>query len=108
MVTELKADQIYVLSNNPSTLFKGDTDYASSNILKIVLRAISIFIQDVRENNIAELEEYKQISGATIYRIESDEDLDPEHPTGLNFDSVLMGVWMEIGKKKALEIVPQP
>jgi predicted acylesterase/phospholipase RssA len=101
VVTDFAPDEIYVLSNNPSVLFKGEEDYTHNSVINVILRAISIFIQDVRENDIAVLDEYKQRTGAKIFRIEPSQDLDPAHPTGLNFNSMTMAIWMGMGRRKA-------
>jgi NTE family protein len=105
VVTDLAPDEIYVLSNNPSTLFPGDEDYSQTSVINVILRAISIFIQDVRENDLAVLEEYKERTNAKVFRIEPRHDLDPAHPTGLNFNRTIMTVWMGQGRSKANEVV---
>jgi NTE family protein len=106
VVTDQNPDEIYVLSNNPSTLFRGDDDYSRTSILNIISRAISIFIQDVRENDLAVLEEYVKRTNSKVFRIEPDEDLDPAHATGLNFNPTAMNVWMALGKNQANSTVP--
>lgn len=104
VVVDLEPQQVFVLSNNPSKLFTGKPNYSNKGILDVTLRAISIFIQDVRENDIATLEEFSRRSHATIFRIEPDSDLDPAHPTGLNFSIDSMMIWMAKGMKKAESI----
>ena len=105
VVTDLQPDEIYVLSNNPATLFQGEADYSKSSVITVILRAISIFIQDVRENDVAVLEEYRNRTATKLFRIEPGQDLDPAHPTGLNFDSNAMMVWMGMGRRKANSVV---
>jgi hypothetical protein len=106
VVTDHEPDEIYVLSNNPSILFPGQEDYSRTSVINVILRAISIFIQDVRENDLAVLDEYKERTGAKIFRIEPREDLDPAHPTGLNFNTTAMALWMGMGRSKANQVVP--
>lgn len=106
VVTDRNPDEIYVLSNNPSTLFQGDADYSHTSVLKVILRAISIFLQDVRENDLALLEEYVTRTNKKVFRIEPSQDLDPEHSTGLNFNPITMTVWMGMGRNKVKSIVP--
>ena len=92
--------EIYVLSNNPNELVvKTDND----DILKILMRSISIFIQEVRENDLEVLSTFKKISPSRIkvFYIRPEEDLDPEFSTGLRFDKVRMQKWMTMGKRIA-------
>jgi NTE family protein len=105
VVVDLNPDQVFVISNNPFVLFPGDEDYSSSSVINVIMRAISIFVQDVRENDIGRLNEYKARTGAQVFRIEPDEDLDPAHPTGLNFSADSMTVWMGQGRQKAQAVV---
>lgn len=104
VATDLEPDEVFVLSNNPQILFPEDQNYSKNSILNVILRAISVFIQDVRENDIAVLDEYGARTGARIFRIEPGEDLDPEHPTGLNFNVDSMMLWMGKGRRKAGEV----
>ena len=106
VVTDFAPDEIYVLSNNPPSLFKGESDYTRNSVINVIMRAISIFIQDVRENDVAVLDEYQQRTGAKVFRIEPKQDLDPAHPTGLNFNSTAMTLWMGMGRSKANAVVP--
>lgn len=106
IAVDQKPDELYVLSNNPSVLFPGEPDYAKNSVLNVIMRAIAIFIQDVRENDIAVLKKYKEDTGAKIFRIEPRTDLDPAHPTGLNFNKNMMTFWMGMGRQAAQTIVP--
>jgi predicted acylesterase/phospholipase RssA len=106
VVTDLNPDEIYVLSNNPSVLFRGDDDYSHTSVVNVILRAISIFIQDVRENDLAVLEEFAKEPNKKVFRIEPTQDLDPAHATGLNFNPITMTVWMGMGRNRVNTIVP--
>ena len=106
VATDLNPNEIYVLSNNPIELFQENVDYSRNSVLKVIFRAIAIFIQDVRENDIAVLDIYKRMTGAKIFRIEPEKDLDPAHPTGLNFNFNSMTIWMAKGRQKVRQIVP--
>lgn len=104
VVIDLKPEEIFVLSNNPEDLFKGEKDYKKQDIIKIIERTIAIFIQDVRENDIALLNSYSKESGAKVFRIEPTRDLDPKHPTGLNFNTGQMIGWLADGRAKAAAV----
>jgi NTE family protein len=106
VVTDLNPDEIYVLSNNPSILFPGDRDYSHTSVLNVISRAISIFIQDVRENDLAVLEDYAKKPNKKVFRIEPIDDLDSAHPTGLNFNSDLMTDWIGQGRRVANQTIP--
>ncbi len=95
-------DEIFVLSNNPSVIEPIGRSYQS--ILDVLMRAISIFIQDVRENDLAGLD---ALSGptTTIHYIEPTHDLDPDYPTGLRFDPLAMGTWMAQGEHQARQVL---
>lgn len=100
IATTLHPDEIYVLSNNPPVLFPHNPLYTS--VMQIILRAIAIFIQDVRENDMAVLKQYRaEHPDCRIFRIEPEHDLDPEHPTGLNFSKLQMTIWKSLGVKAA-------
>lgn len=88
---DLGAELVYALSNNPLNLAPGKDNY--TGVLDVLVRSISIFIQDVRVNDYAYLER----SGATIIKIQPSIDLDKNNPTGLYFDPGLMGTWMNNG-----------
>lgn len=108
VATDLAPEEVFVLSNNPPLLFRGDPDYSRSNLIKVTLRAISIFIQDVRENDIAVLDDYSKRTGAKVLRIEPETDLDPDHPTGLNFSVPSMMIWMAKGEQAARTVLGFP
>jgi NTE family protein len=95
--------EIYVLSNNPNELVQG-TDF--TDMLKVLTRSISVFIQEVRENDLEVLSTYKKISPShvKVFYIRPDEDLDPEFTTGLRFDKARMQKWMTMGKRIAKQI----
>jgi NTE family protein len=98
-------DIIYVISNNPATFQQQNKEY--KGILDVLIRSMSIFIQDVRENDIAVLAAYASRTGKKVIRIEPDSDLDPENPTGLRFDKALMQSWMKKGEMRAEAILKQ-
>jgi len=104
-VSSTEAHDVYVLSNNPVDLLQVQKKYDS--ILDVLFRAITMFIQEVRENDIETLINFRL--GATapvrIFYIHPDQELDPQFPTGLRFDKFRMRGWMEQGKVKAQEII---
>lgn len=107
IVAALGADEAYVLSNNPTQLFKGKSEY--DKIFDVILRAIEIFIQDVRDNDLALLYDYMQLHGKRApYVICPKSDLDPAHPTGLNFISGQMHDWKLIGELTAKRVLTPP
>lgn len=99
--------EIYVLSNNPNEIFP--VNKKLDNILDVLIRSISIFIQEVRENDLEVLSRFWNLCSPKpkIFYIcpESDNDLDPEFPTGLRFDKSLMNQWMKKGKRIADEVI---
>lgn len=97
--------EIYVLSNNPNELVASSTGFG--DILKVLMRAISIFIQEVRENDLEVLITSKKISPSKIriFYICPDEELDEDYPTGLRFSKVKMMGWMRLGKTKARQVL---
>lgn len=108
-VFELEPDpeEIVVISNNPITLFQVTKDYKSP--IDILMRGISIFIQDVRENDLKVLDDWKESSGKAYVLIMPDGDLDVEYPTGLRFERQRMADMMITGERKANEILgPAP
>ncbi len=82
----LPSNEIYLISNNPRNITDGKEQYKS--FLDVLFRAISIFVQDVRENDINVIMEYRNRTGAKLIIIEPRNDLDPEFPTGLRFDPI--------------------
>ncbi|HEV8286279.1 MAG TPA: patatin-like phospholipase family protein [Chitinophagaceae bacterium] len=95
--------EVYVLSNNPNELVQR-TDF--TDMLKVLMRSISVFIQEVRENDLEVLSTFKKISPSHIkvFYIRPDEDLDPEFSTGLRFSKLLMQKWMNMGRRIAKQI----
>jgi predicted acylesterase/phospholipase RssA len=101
--------EIYVLSNNPDEMFRVD-DSKVADFLKILLRTISIFIQEVRENDLETLATFRDRLVAAgrqvkIFYICPPSDLDPEFSTGLRFDVIDMGTWMDDGSARAKSII---
>lgn len=98
--------EIYVLSNNPNELvtFPG-VNYTS--ILEVLIRAISIFIQEIRDNDMEVLANFKKDAGGNIkiYYISPAEELDREFTTGLRFDRALMAAWLQHGIRMTKEII---
>lgn len=109
VVVDQQPDEIYLMSNNPRKFVTNNSPY--TDVINVILRAISIFIQEVREDDIAVLLKYKHDTGMPVYIVEpaEDHDLDPQNPTGLRFDRVLMNNWLGMGRTRAREIVfPDP
>ncbi|GAB4023778.1 hypothetical protein GCM10028808_75050 [Spirosoma migulaei] len=100
-----KPTEIFVLSNNPRTFAPLIKTF--DKIIDTILRAITIFIQEVRENDLAVLKEYTDEKGIKPIFIEPDHDLDPLNPTGLNFDRIVMANWQVEGFKKAEQACTQ-
>ncbi|HYG37996.1 MAG TPA: patatin-like phospholipase family protein [Cytophagales bacterium] len=105
IAVNLLPDEIFVISNNPNRIFPTTENY--TNILKVLMRAIAIFIQEVRENDMAVLRLYAAKSGAKVTIIEPEEDLDPEYPTGLRFNQLAMTNWIKKGELRAKKILDQ-
>lgn len=99
-------DEIVVLSNNPSELVVHTGNY--TNPIDILMRGISIFIQDVRDNDLLVLEEWKKQTGKDFVWIKPDGDLDVEFPTGLRFERARMASMMVKGELKAREVLGLP
>lgn len=96
---------IYILSNNPNELVHINKTYTS--ILDVLMRAISLFIQEVRENDLEVIAMFKKLSARNvrIFYICPDEELDIEFATGLRFDKDLMELWMAMGEEKAKQVL---
>lgn len=104
--------EIFILSNNPNEILKIKDDKLK-NILDVLLRAIVMFIQEVRENDLEVMAKYKtfyDLNKASpnqkikIYYFCPDDDLDPEFPTGLRFEKGRMMQMMATGRRIADEI----
>jgi predicted acylesterase/phospholipase RssA len=100
-----EAHDVYVLSNNPTELLQHDGMY--TNILEVLFRAITMFIQEVRENDMETLVSFKL--GAhkpmRIFYIHPEKELDTQFPTGLNFNKFRMRGWMEEGRVAAKKVI---
>lgn len=103
VAVNLLPEEIYVVSNNPNRINPTSENY--TDLFKVLIRAISIFIQDVRENDMAVLRSYASKTGAKVYLIEPEEDLDPEYPTGLRFNQLAMTNWIKKGELRAKKIL---
>lgn len=95
----LRPDRVLAISNNPRKMPPGKPVY--DNVLDVIIRAISIFVQEVRENDIELLSRYSQETGAKYLIFEPDRDLDPDYPTGLRFDQLAMALMMVKGEETA-------
>lgn len=109
VVANLDASQnheIYVLSNNPNDLVTYPGIIYES-ILDVLIRAISIFIQEIRENDMETLANFKERASGTIkiFYISPNEELDREFTTGLRFDPALMEAWLQEGIETARDII---
>ena len=104
-VIDQNPSTVFVLSNNPKHIFPIEKIYTS--VLDVLMRTISIFIQDVRENDLVALEKWRENRGTdvTIHYIEPVKDLDPDFPTGLRFEPGRMGVMMAQGEIRARGIL---
>jgi len=100
-----EAHDIYVLSNNPTDLLERNDMF--TNILDVLFRAITMFIQEVRENDMETLVNFKL--GAPkpirIFYIHPEKELDTQFPTGLNFDKFQMRGWIREGKQAAETLI---
>lgn len=103
IVVDLQADDVLVLSNNPS-VYQNDSKHYN-DLLAVVLRVVGIFLQDVRENDVRTLDDYLATKGKRAIVIEPETDLDEENPTGLRFNPALMASWMLLGELRANEIL---
>lgn len=97
VAVDQEPDEVYVLSNNPLVRQYAPFEYEGANLVEYIQRAISIFLQDVRDNDMKLLTEHVN----NIIRIAPENDLDPENPTGLNFNVDLMTFWMRNGRDLA-------
>ena len=104
--------EIFIISNNPTNLLSLSGKRFES-ILDVLIRAISMFVQEVRENDLEAMAKYKTFYDLTkqnpnlkikIYYFCPDFDLDPEFSTGLRFEKGRMLEWMAVGRRKADEI----
>lgn len=91
-----KPDEVIMIGNNPLDLAAVNSAY--TDLLKVLMRAIAIFIQDVRENDMRVLRAHCGAKGITLVEIMPMTDLDPDHPTGLRFKQALMTSWMRRGE----------
>jgi predicted acylesterase/phospholipase RssA len=98
--------EIYILSNNPNELV-ALPGKRFSNILDVLMRAISIFIQEIRENDLELIQQFKALStgNVKIFYLCPAGELDKEFPTGLRFDKGKMLEWMFEGEELAKEII---
>lgn len=103
-----QAHEIYILSNNPHELVKA-TDAKLNGVLKVLMRSISMFIQEVRENDLELMAKFKllatQPGKVKIFYLCPNGELDRDFPTGLRFDRGLMLQWMLEGEQLAAEII---
>jgi predicted acylesterase/phospholipase RssA len=103
---ESKDHEIYVLSNNPNELvtFPG---VVYTSILDVLIRAIAIFIQEIREGDMETLANFKEQARGTVkvFYISPGDELDREFSTGLRFDFALMDAWMQLGQETARKII---
>jgi predicted acylesterase/phospholipase RssA len=103
-----EAHEIYMLSNNPDELVKA-TDAKLNGVLKVLMRSISMFIQEVRENDLELMAKFKllaaQPKNVKIFYLCPNGELDRDFPTGLRFDRGLMLQWMLEGEQLAAEII---
>ena len=97
--------EIYVLSNNPDQLVQNNRNFTS--ILDVLFRAITMFIQEVRENDLETLVNFRNNAAGSvrIFYIRPDSELDVDFPTGLRFDPMRMRFWMQLGEQKAKDII---
>lgn len=103
VVIDLNPDEVLVLSNNPEEISQIDDKY--TGFMGVMMRAIQIFIQDVRRNDIDALKRWREDTGKKVYFIEPAKDLDFDYPTGLRFSPVLMGQNVEIGYRAAKPVI---
>jgi len=109
VVNNIDGDQdheIYVLSNNPNELVTMP-NHQFSNLLEVLMRAIMMFVQEVRENDLELLSKFKIISNGNIriFYLCPPSELDRQFPTGLRFDPGLMMQWMAMGRDVAERVI---
>ena len=99
--------EIYVLSNNPHELVTVNEIF--TDLIKVLFRAIVLFIQEGRENDLDTLANFKSQAPSNIkikiFYIHPPGELDREFPTGLRFDPLLMQFWMQTGRDTAEQIL---
>jgi predicted acylesterase/phospholipase RssA len=97
--------EIYILSNNPNEIVTFPNKKYTS-LLDVLMRAIMMFVQEVRENDLEVMARFKTMCPkAKIFYLCPDGELDKEFPTGLRFDRGNMLEWMEAGKAMAKEVI---
>jgi len=100
--------EIYMLSNNPHELVRA-TDAKLNGVLKVLMRSIAMFIQEVRENDLELMAKFKLLAAqpgkVKIFYLCPNGELDRDFPTGLRFDRGLMLQWMLEGEQLAAEII---
>jgi predicted acylesterase/phospholipase RssA len=98
--------EIYILSNNPNELVTFPNKKFTS-ILDVLMRAIMMFVQEVRENDLEVMARFKTMctKKVKIFYICPTGELDTKYPTGLRFDRGLMHEWMLAGKAIAAETI---
>jgi predicted acylesterase/phospholipase RssA len=104
--------EIFILSNNPNNILELPGKEFKS-ILDVLMRAIVMFIQEVRENDLEVMAKYKTFYDLNktvanlkmkIYYFCPPNDLDPQFSTGLRFERGRMLQWMATGRRIADEI----
>ena len=104
--------EVYIISNNPNDLLQFPGKKYSS-ILDVLIRAINMFVQEVRENDLEVMAKYKTFFDLNkqapnlkmkIFYFCPEFDLDPEFSTGLRFERGRMLQWMSTGKRIADQI----
>jgi predicted acylesterase/phospholipase RssA len=104
--------EIFILSNNPNNLLELPGKKFTS-LLDVLMRAIAMFVQEVRENDLEVMAKYKTFYDINkiapnlkikIYYFCPPFDLDPQFSTGLRFERGRMLEWMAAGRRIADEI----
>jgi hypothetical protein len=101
-----EAHEIYILSNNPHELVTVPSAKLTS-ILNVLIRSISMFIQEVRENDLELMAKFKLLAAGDVkvFYLCPNRELDKDFPTGLRFDRGLMTEWMLEGEELAAEVI---